>query len=374
MDAYGGDVFDLRHTECSRRVGQVRANAVVDSNGVVGKDRIIVLGDEASKRKIIAHADGLVRRVDEVRGSSCVGDEFPSFLGISHHVAGNLCIRIGGKRVGASKHGFPTVGHAVAVRIPQRRIGVGIARLVVDGEAVAVNVGRVGTGGRRGNGEERFVVKAVGYVVLVDVRIFHEDFSGRHCATLRDDLDLNRRVDFLHARADLVGVAPAFAALADAVAVAVNVGEGVVGAFLKSKEADDVRVVRQQLNLAVNVEEARLRGGVSGEVGRLVQLHHHAGEVVRGGTEVAHLHIRSPVSCRAGAALGEARLERRRVAPHGRLKVRVGELGREHRHTPAVVGVVVKRPGVGAHVRANVHRRGPDVSSAGIARRQDLKR
>ena len=276
MDAHGGDILNLVHPECSRRISQVRANAVVDSKGVVGEDRVIVLGHQARERQVVAHAHGLVRRVDEVLDSGRVGDEPPGFLDVGHHVTVQNGFRILGERIGSGEHGFPAVRHAVAVGVPEGGVGVGVTGLFVCREAVAVNVGGVGAGRCGGGSEERFVVKAVGHVVLVDVRILYEDFCGRHVAALRDDLDRGRSVDVHKSGSDLVRVAPAFAALADAVVVAVDVGEGVVGPFLKAEEADYVRVVRKQLYLAVNVKEARLRGGVACEVGSLVQLHHHA--------------------------------------------------------------------------------------------------
>ena len=375
MDAHGGDVFDLRHAERGGRVGEVRANAVVGPKSIVGEDGIIVLGDEARERQVVANAHGLVRRVDEVRGAGRVGHELPGFLHVGHHVAVDDGVGVRGERIGSGEHGFPAVGHAVAVCIPEGGVRVGLARFVVGRDAVAVNVGRVGTGRRRGGvGEDGLVVKAVGHAVLVDVRILHEELHGRHGAALGHDLHLDGRVEVHHADADLVGVAPAFAALADAVAVAVDVGNGVVGAFLKAEEADAVAGLDEVRDRAVNLFEARLRGGLAGEVGRLEELHHHVGEVVRGGAEVAHLDVRRAVCGSAGTALREAVRERGHVAPHGRFEVRVGELGREHRNAPVVVGVVAERPGVGARVRAHVHGRGPGVRASRVARRQGLER
>ena len=344
--------------------------------GLVGDYRhVVVGGDEVGGRDHVAHAVGGVGVAHEVARAGGVGDEAVDAVGDGecHQVAVRGELGVGHERVGVGEAGLPAVGHAVAIGVPPLLIGVGVAGLLVAGEAVEVDVARVGAGGGagRGGGEQRLVLVPVEDVVAVDVGVLHEHLDRRNLGAGRVDLGAERTPDGRQRMADLGGVAPGLVGLALGVAVAVDEGDREVLVGVEAEEGDGRGVgERVRLGGEVGGVEAGLRGGDTGEVGVAEELHDHRAELVGGRAVVAHLDVGAAEAGREVVRRGEPGLEGGEVAPRHVRGVGVGELGVEHRHAPAVVGVVVERPGVVAYVVADVDRRRPEVAAEGVGRRQ----
>ena len=330
-----------------------------------------VAADRLLRHVLAEHIDRDVRRIVRVLH----GDERRLDLRIGHPVAVRDLVGIIEARIQPRKLHLPAVGHAVAVGVPQRRIGAEAVLLVV-GEAVLVAVQRAGAVAAAG---ELLGLEAVRDLVAVQVAVLDVDRAGRHLDERVDNPDADWVVDRRHALADRIDVAPALPVVALAVVVLVDVRTEVHRARLNALEE---RVRRRDVGDGINrrdVRDARTRHRLAREVGVLERLHDdHAREDVRRPV-VADRRRHAAVAgreLRIAVLVVDVHLEPAELAPARRVG-RVVELRVHQRHAPDIVRAVVEdRRTVRRHravgVQGRRHRVGVLPDAEALTRRQRL--
>ena len=229
MDERDGHVLDgdnlvARHAEhrlagdvCTDTPDVVRVAAVAVAVAV-----IIVEGVVADLRN-----GGVLLKHQFIWSGRCrVADrhEHSGRFGVGHHIADRRVRSVACERIGLGEHGFPSVGHSVAVGIPLRGlcsvevVFVLIAETILIAVLGGVGRGAAGVGGGFEIGER---LEDIDLTVLVDIGIFDIYDCGGYLGGSRDRQRF-RRVEEVCRLIHAVRVTPALVGVARAVVVAVD--------------------------------------------------------------------------------------------------------------------------------------------------------
>ena len=356
---------------CRHEVGHKRTTAIAVHQSVFSGNRIVVdLVELIALNRVAADRHVAVVLEDVVDGFRAVRVlHRHDSAGVSHerhHVAVSGFHGVEERRVEVGELDLPAVRHAVAVGVPDRRIGRKAVLFLIQ-EAVAIAV--TGRAFRTAGGEDG--LDAVENLVAVEVRVFDVDDDGRAAQYLVGDLDALRREEREGLGADVVRIAPRFVNVALAVVVRVDVGHQVDGSRL---DAGKFRVGGLQVVPVCELRDvgAHLGERLTGEVGRLVNLNDdESREVVRVGAIVPDDRTALAVARgqpRVDVFVRNVHLELRPGAPE--LGIDVVVLRVELRDAPEVVAAVEEdRGAVRDDWRTGVYRRregvaeGPDCKA-----------
>ena len=329
----GGSGF--RGKRDGRAASVVVDDLVGDHDGIfVYLEQLESVGGIADDRSLRARLEDVVVRIGPIRRVlDC--DDHRVDDGERHDVVVRHLVGILEVRVELGEERLPSVGHSVAVGVPDGRVGAE-AVFVGVGESVLVSIGLDLGGPCDGS------LQAVGNLVAVDVHVLDVDDEFRGLARkveLVRHRYAARGVDRKPLGADVVGVAPRFGRVALSVVVGVDVRHH---EHLSRLDSGERGVDGGDVGLVGELRDVRpeLRERLVGEVGRPVRLDDNDSlEVVRVRAEVPHDRAALAVSSRQlriAVLVPDVHLERSPGAP--RLSVGRAVLRVVFRHAPEVVG------------------------------------